>query len=139
MTNLDDRSITLDHISRDFRSIRYFGGGGDFVTKWPPAAILDERKSLSIAFLAISDKYATFIFLNKIHKMVAGGHFECPKINLDPLCLYFKSIRNFYFFEIFSQNGHRRRPFWMNENHFRSHFSPFQINTQLPHRQHCIF
>ena len=31
---------------------------------------------------------------------------------------------------IFSQIG-RRRPFWMTENHFRSHFSPFQINTQL--------
>ena len=25
----------------------------------------------------------------------------------------------------------RRRPFWMTENHFRWHFSPFQINTQL--------
>ena len=22
-------------------------------------------------------------------------------------------------------------PFWMTENHFRSHFSPFQISTQL--------
>ena len=32
--------------------------------------------------------------------------------------------------EMFSQNG-RRRPFWMTENHFRSHFSPFQINAQL--------
>ena len=32
--------------------------------------------------------------------------------------------------EIFSQNG-RRRTFWMTENHIRSHFSPFQINTQL--------
>ena len=31
---------------------------------------------------------------------------------------------------IFLQNGHRR-PFWMTKNHFRSHFSPFQINTQL--------
>ena len=30
--------------------------------KWPPAAILDDQKSLSIAFLAISDQYATFIF-----------------------------------------------------------------------------
>ena len=63
-----------------------------FFTKWLPAAILDDRKSLSIAFLAISDQYATFNF--------------------------------------FSQNG-CRRPFWMTENHFRSHFSPFQINTQL--------
>ena len=24
-----------------------------------------------------------------------------------------------------------RRPFWMSENHFRSHFLPFQIDTQL--------
>ena len=24
-----------------------------------------------------------------------------------------------------------RRPFWMTKNYFRSHFSPFQINTQL--------
>ena len=31
---------------------------------------------------------------------------------------------------LFSQNG-CRRPFWMTENHFQSHFSPFQINTQL--------
>ena len=30
--------------------------------KWLPAAILDDQKSLSIAFLAISDQYATFIF-----------------------------------------------------------------------------
>ena len=33
-----------------------------FFAKWPPAAILDDQKSLFIAFLAISDQYATFIF-----------------------------------------------------------------------------
>ena len=33
-------------------------------------------------------------------------------------------------FDLYSQNG-CRRPFWMTENHFRSHFSPFQIKTQL--------
>ena len=33
-----------------------------FLTKWPPAAILDVRNSLSIAFLAISDRYRTFFF-----------------------------------------------------------------------------
>ena len=31
--------------------------GGHF-TKWPPAAILDDRKSLLIAFIAISNQYA---------------------------------------------------------------------------------
>ena len=40
---------------------------------------------------------------------------------------HFRSILNFLFF---SQNG-CRRPFWMTENHFRSHFWPFHINTQL--------
>ena len=32
--------------------------------------------------------------------------------------------------EILWQKG-RRRLFWMTENHFWSHFSPFQINTQI--------
>ena len=60
-----------------------------------PVSILADWKSLFIAFLNISDQYATFLF-----------------------------------FEFYLQNGHWR-PFWMTENHFRSHFSPFQINTQL--------
>ena len=51
--------ITFDRISRHFRSISNFFF---FSTKWLPAAILDDRKSLSIAFLAISDQYATFFF-----------------------------------------------------------------------------
>ena len=105
--------------SRHFRSMRnflYF-----FSTKWLPAAILDGRKSLSIAFLAISDQYAFF------HKMAASGHFGLPKITFDRISRHFRSIRNFDFF---SQNG-CRRPFWMSENRFRAHFSPFQINTQL--------
>ena len=38
------------------------GKSGIFFAKWPPAAILDDQKSLSIAFLAISDQYATFFF-----------------------------------------------------------------------------
>ena len=41
-------------------------------TKWLPAAILDSRKSLSIAFFAISDQYATFIFFIFFHKMAVG-------------------------------------------------------------------
>ena len=44
-------------------------------TKWLPTAILDYRKSLLIAFFAISDQYTTFIFWEFVHKMAAGGHF----------------------------------------------------------------
>ena len=112
--------ITLDRISRHFISIRNFDF---FSTKWLPVAILDDRKSLLIAYLAISYQYATFFY-----KMAAGGHFGWPKITFDRISRHFRSIRNFDFF--FSQNV-CRRPFWMTENHFRSHFSPFQISTQL--------
>ena len=45
-----DKMTAVDLISGYFRSILIF------FTKWPPAAILDVRKSLLIAFLAISDR-----------------------------------------------------------------------------------
>ena len=54
-------------------------------------AISDDRKSLSIAFLAISDQYATFFCLNFFFKIAASGHFEspiCAKNNrVLPLCV----------------------------------------------------
>ena len=37
----------------------------NFFTKWLAAAILNDRKSLSIAFLAISDQYGTFYLFSK--------------------------------------------------------------------------
>ena len=70
-----------------------------FFVKWPPPGNLDDQRSLSIAFLAISDQYATFYFFSK---WPPAAILEVPF-----------------------------GPFWMTENHFRSHFSPFQINTQL--------
>ena len=92
----------------------------------PPPPILDDRKWILIAFLAISDKYSTFIFwfcsqngcrrpfwITENH---FWSHFSPFQINTQ---LWF-----------FSQNV-CRRPFWMTENHFWSHFSSFQINTQL--------
>ena len=50
--------LRIDLKWREMRSKVIFGH-----PKWPPAAILDDQKSLSIAFLAISDQYATLIFL----------------------------------------------------------------------------
>ena len=41
----------------------------------PIWAILDNRKSLSIAFLTISDQYATSFFFDFFFKMAASGHF----------------------------------------------------------------
>ena len=55
--------------------------------------------------------------------------FFSPKITFDRISRHFRSIRKFCCW-FFSQNG-CRRPFCMTETHFRSHFSPFQINAQL--------
>ena len=71
--------ITFDCISSHFRSIQNFIG-------FFSAAILDVRKSLSIAFLAISDRSAILDVQNSLSmaflaisdpydKMAAGCHF----------------------------------------------------------------
>ena len=52
-------------ISDQYATLFYFL----FFTKWLPAAILDDRKSLSIAFLAISDQNSISLFF--IFKMAA--------------------------------------------------------------------
>ena len=102
----------------------------NFFTKWLPAAILDVRKSLSIAFLAISDQYATsiffkFFFVNYFYKKwrpfwMSENHFR----------ITFLAILDQYRFLFFLQNG-CQWPFWMFENHFRSHFWPFQIKIHF--------
>ena len=55
--------------------------------------------------------------------MAAGAHFGCPKFTFDYISGHFRSIRNFIFFGNFWQNE-CRRPFWMSEINFRSHFWP---------------
>ena len=79
--------FTFDRISGHFRSIRNFIYFLFFFTKWLLAATLNIQKLLSVAFLAISGQYKTFL--------------------------------NFVL-----QNS-CRRPFWMSEIHFGSHFWPF--------------
>ena len=96
-----------------------------FLTKWLTSAILDVRNSLSIAFLAISDRYATLFFfgnfcqngcrrpfwMSEIHFRsqcwpfqidtelfgFSSGHFGCPQITFDRISGHFRSIRNFLF------------------------------------------
>ena len=62
--------------------------------------------------------------------MAAGGHFGCPKITFDRISGHFRSLSKFNFFGNFWQNG-CRRPFWMSEIHFGSHFWPFLTNTDF--------
>ena len=89
--------ITFGRISGHFRSIRNFNFFNFY--KMASGALLDVRNSLSIAFLAISDQYASYIFLEILIFVI-------------------------FFYKMAA------RPFWMSENHFWSHFWPFQINTQ---------
>ena len=66
--------ITFDRISGRIRSIQNLNFLF-FFTKWRPAPILDVRNSLSIACLAISDRYTTLFFLEILTKwlLVAAG------------------------------------------------------------------
>ena len=118
---------TFDRISYHFRSIPQFLFVNVF-SKWPPAAILDVRKSLLIACLAISDRYGTF-FLKLLP--------ICPPaVILDvrnSLSFAFLAISyrygTFFVVEIFGKmaaGGHFVCP-----NHFLSHLWPFQIDTEL--------
>ena len=66
-----------------------------------------------------------YFVLKMLTKWLPIGHFGCPRLTFDHISGHFKSARIF-----FLQNG-CRRPFWMSENHFRSHFWPFQINTNF--------
>ena len=159
--------ITFGRISGHFRLIRNFIFLGKFFTKWLPSAILDVRKSLSISFLAISDRYAyaTLFVLDFFDKMAAIGHFGCAKFTLDHISGHFRSIQILFYFKFLTKwlpvaildvqkftfdriSGHFRsighfgfpkftfehnsgnsilncffrRPFWMSQNHFGSHF-----------------
>ena len=60
-----------------------------FFSKWPPAAILDDQKSLSIAFLAISDQDAIFILFFSKRPPVAILKVRFPQKNnrVLPLCV----------------------------------------------------
>ena len=86
-----------------------------------------------ITFGRISGHFRSIrnFFLIFFYKMAAVGHFGCPKFTLDHISGYFRSIPNFYFFLIFFYKMAAGRPFWMSENHFGSHFWPFQINTNF--------
>ena len=53
--------------------------------------------------------------------MATGSHFGWPKIAFLAISDQYATFFLLKFFQ----------PFWITENHFRSHFSPFQINMQF--------
>ena len=116
--------FTLDHISGHFRSIEIFY----FIfTKWLPVALLDVRKSLSISFLSISHRYATFFEI--FDKMADVGHFGCSNFTFARISGYFRSIRNFFFLNFLTK--------WLTStildvrNSLSIAFWPFQIDMEL--------
>ena len=93
-----------------------------------------------------------FSLLWFFYKMTAGGHFECPKLTFDRISIYWPKVNlyqvvvgqqidrsaildvwNSLSIAILPISGRYRinffrRTFWVSENHFRSHFWPFQID-----------
>ena len=59
--------------------------------------------------------------------MADVGHFGCPKFTFDRISGHFRLI-GYLGFPKFTFGHNFRRPFWMSENHFGSHFWPFQID-----------
>ena len=101
--------ITFDRISGHFRSIRnYFLL--KFVTKWPPAAILDVRNSLLIHFLTFQINTELFFFFLIFDKIAASGHFGFPKITFNRISGHFRSIGHFGYpkFTLDRISGHFR-------------------------------
>ena len=134
--------MNVDRISRHFRSIRntfYF-----FFTKWLHENEFRFRSHFS-PFQINTQLLFLFCWQNGCRRpfwMTENhfrSHFSPFQINAQ-LFFYlflqngcrrpFWTTENHFWFLFCWQNG-CRRPFWMTENHFRSHFSPFQINTQL--------
>ena len=133
--------ITFDLISGHFRSIRNFIFCWFFLTKWLPAGILDVRISLSIAFLAISDRYAILIyFWIFLTKWLPAAILDVQNsLSIAFLAISDRSaildFRNSLSIAILAISDRCRFIFsaaildvW---NSFRSHFWPFQIDTQF--------
>ena len=115
--------MNFDRISRHFRSIRNFKLFSQNGCRRPFWMTENHFRSHFSPFQINGN------CLYLVHKMAPGGHFGWPKITFDRIVRHFRSIRNFFFHKMAAASW--LQSVWMTENHFRSHFSPFQINTQL--------
>ena len=101
-----DKMTAVDHISGHFRSIRNL-----FIFIF------------LIAFMAISDRYGIYIFWKCLTKWLPSAIFDVRNSLLIEFLAILDECATYIFWK-FWQNG-CRRPFWMSEIHFRSHFWPF--------------
>ena len=113
-----------------------------FFAKWPCRPFWMTKNHFRSHF-AISDQYATFIFLNLFSKWPPAAILEVPfgpfwmtenhfQSHFSPFQINTQLFFFLFFFPIWPPAAILEvpfGPFWMTENHFRSHFSPFQINT----------
>ena len=83
--------------------------------------ILDDRKSLLIAFLVISDQYTTFNFGNFVHIMTSAAILDDRK----SLSIAFFTISDQYAINFFFKMAA--------SGHFKSGFFPKSIQTWTPH------
>ena len=91
----------FDRISNHFRMIRNFC----FLifTKWPAAPILDVRNSLSMAFLAISDRYSTYIFWKSLTKWLPSAILDVGNSILNTFLAILDQYLIFIYFIFFTK------------------------------------
>ena len=73
----------------------------NFFTKWPPAAILDDRKSVWIAFIAISDQCTPFLFLEICTKWPSAAILDDRKSPLFAFLAISDQYEAYFFLYIF--------------------------------------
>ena len=117
--------ITFLAILDQYRFIFYFLQNG---CRWP--FWMSENHFRSHFFWPFQIDTQLYFLCEIFDKMAAVGHFGCPKFTLHHISVHFRSIQIFYFFYIFFTKW-LPVAIWMSENHFRSHFWPFQIDMQL--------
>ena len=111
----------------------------NYFSKWPPAVTIFVHNMATgshlvwpkITFDRISRHFRSIVntqhfFFKLFHKMAAAGHFGLPKITVNRMFRFSNQYSSF--FDILFTKW---LPFWVTENHFRLHFLPFQINTEL--------
>ena len=123
--------ITFDHFSHHFRSIHNFSFFWIFFHKFPFWMTENQFRFWK------TENNLDRTYRHFVTKCPPAGHFG-PKMTFDCISCHFRSIHNFFYWTNFTTNFTKKisqmasaGPFWMTENHFWSHFSPFQINTLL--------
>ena len=131
--------MTENHFRSHFSLFRYNTQLLYFFAKWAPVAILDDRKSLSIAFLTISDQYTTFFSFTKWPPAAILDDRKSLSIVFLTISDQYETLILFEFFHKMAASGHSGWPkitFNRILRHFRS-IRNLLFFSKWPRRPFC--